>query len=120
MSLKGILTEIVENVAGGRAVVIMASDGIPIDQVVVDEGSFDLQLLSVEYATLLGDIRRAVELLNVGDMEELSITSGDMCVVLRVLSQELFVILVMDRDASLGKGRYLLRLKSYELARMLL
>lgn len=120
MSLRDTLAEIVENVAGGRAVVIMASDGIPIDQVIVDEGGFDLQLLMVEYSTLLGDIRRAVELLEVGEMEEISITSGEMCVVLRVLTQDLFVILVMDRDAHVGKGRYLLRLKSPELTRKLL
>jgi predicted regulator of Ras-like GTPase activity (Roadblock/LC7/MglB family) len=120
MSLKNTLTEIVENIPGGRAVVIMASDGIPIDQVVLDEGGLDLQLLTVEYSTLLGDIRRAVELLEVGEMEEISITSGEMCVVLRVLTRDLFVILVMDRDANVGKGRYLLRLRSHELSRMLL
>lgn len=120
MSLRDTLTEIVESVAGGRAVVVMASDGIPVDQVVVDENGFDLQLLTVEYSTLLADIRRAVELLKVGAMEEISITSGGMYVVLRVLSEELFVILVLDRDANLGKGRYLLRLKSGELSRMLL
>jgi predicted regulator of Ras-like GTPase activity (Roadblock/LC7/MglB family) len=120
MSLRCTLTEIVENVAGSRAVVIMASDGIPVDQVIVNDGGFDLQLLTVEYSTLLGDIRRAVELLEVGEMEEISITSGEMCVVLRVLTRDLFVILVMDRDANVGKGRYLLRLRSHELSRMLL
>lgn len=119
MSLRDTLAEIVETVAGGRAVIIMASDGIPIDQVVVDESGFDLQLLTVEYSTLLGDIRRAVELLKVGEVEEVSISSGEMCVLLRVLTQDLFIILVMDRTGNVGKGRYLLRLTSDELARML-
>lgn len=120
MSLRDTLSEIVGNVQGSRAVVIMAADGIPIDQVIVDESGFDLQLLSVEYSTLLRDIRRSVDLLKVGEMEEVSISSQGMYVLLRVLSQDLFVILVMDRNANVGKGRYLLRLKSDELSRNLL
>ena len=120
MSLRDILSEIVEKVEGSRAAVIMASDGISIDEVVVNQEGLDLQLLTVEYATVLKDVKRAVELLGVGETEELCITSGRLYVVLRVLGGGLFVILVLDRDGNLGKGRYLLRLKSEDVTRELL
>ena len=115
MSLKSVLTEIVEKVEGGLAVVIMAYDGIPVDEVIVNQTGFDLQLLTVEYSTLLNDIRRAAEVLKVGQMEEISITTGQLYVVMRVLNDDVFVVLIMDKDGNLGKGRYLVRLKSYEL-----
>jgi len=118
MSLKDTLSEIVDNVEGGIAAIIMAYDGISVDEVVA-RTDFDLQLLTVEYASLLKDIKRAVEILTVGDMEEVSITTGQLYVNIRVLSDDLFVVLVMLKDGNLGKGRYLLRLKCFDLTQEL-
>jgi predicted regulator of Ras-like GTPase activity (Roadblock/LC7/MglB family) len=115
MSLRDTLTGIVKNVEGGLAAIIMAYDGIPIDEVVVGPTEFDMQLLTVEYATVLKEIKRAVEVIKVGQMEEVSITTGQVRVNLRVLNDELFVVLVMSKDGNFGKGRYLLRIKSPEL-----
>jgi predicted regulator of Ras-like GTPase activity (Roadblock/LC7/MglB family) len=119
MSLRDTLRSIVENVDGGLAAMIMAYDGIPVDEVSVDQTEFDMQLLSVEYATVLKEIRRSVEVIKAGDMEEVSITTDRTCVAIRVLNDELFVVLVIKRDGNFGKGRYLLRLKSYEIAQEL-
>jgi predicted regulator of Ras-like GTPase activity (Roadblock/LC7/MglB family) len=119
MSLRDTLRSIVENVDGGLAAMIMAYDGIPVDEVSVDQTEFDMQLLSVEYATVLKEIRRSVEVIKAGDMEEVSITTDRTCVAIRVLNDDLFVVLVIKRDGNFGKGRYLLRLKSYEIAQEL-
>jgi predicted regulator of Ras-like GTPase activity (Roadblock/LC7/MglB family) len=119
MSLRDTLRSIVENVDGGLAAMIMAYDGIPVDEVSVDQTEFDMQLLSVEYATVLKEIRRSVEVIKAGDMEEVSITTDRTCVAIRVLNEDLFVVLVIKRDGNFGKGRYLLRLKSYEIAQEL-
>lgn len=116
MSLKNTLRDIVENVDGGLAVIVMAYDGISIDEVVTVQSEFDIQLLTVEYATVLKEIKRAVSVIKVGEMEEVSIATGKVRVVMRVLNDELFVVLVMTRDGNFGKGRYLLRLKSPALA----
>src|SRR5690242_613959 len=115
MSLRDTLTGIVKNVEGGLAAIIMAYDGIPIDEFVVPQTEFDLQLLTVEYATVLKEIKRAVEVIKVGQMEEVSITTGQVRVAMRVLNDELFLVLVMSKDGNFGKGRYLLRIKSPEL-----
>ena len=119
MSLRDTLRSIVENVDGGLAAMIMAYDGIPVDEVSVDQTEFDMQLLSVEYATVLKEIRRSVEVIKAGDMEEVSLTTDRTCVAIRVLNEELFVVLIIKRDGNFGKGRYLLRLKSYEIAQEL-
>ena len=120
MSLKDTLNAIAEKVEGCRAVAIMAADGLPIDEVVVQQGELDMQLLTVEHATVLKDVRRAVALLEVGETEEICITSNQLYVIVRALSDDLFMILVLDRSANLGKGRYLLRLASVDVSRELL
>ena len=53
MSLRESLKTIVSSVDGALAAFIMAYDGIPIDEAVVEQAEFDLQLLSVECQNLV-------------------------------------------------------------------
>lgn len=119
MSLREALNTIVQSVDGSLAAIIMAYDGIPIDEVAVEQSEFDMQLLSVEYATVLKEIKRAIDVIKMGDLEEVSITTSRTCVVVRVLNDDLFSALILNRDGNIGKGRYLLKLKSYEMLREL-
>jgi predicted regulator of Ras-like GTPase activity (Roadblock/LC7/MglB family) len=117
MSIRDTLKDVVENVEGALAAMIMAYDGIPIDEIAVSQSEFDLQSLSVEYATVLKEIKRAAELVKAGAMEEVSIVTNRTRVAFRVLNEDLFAVLIMTRDGNFGKGRYLLRLKAYDMLR---
>ncbi|NTV48369.1 MAG: roadblock/LC7 domain-containing protein [Geobacteraceae bacterium] len=115
MSLRDALSSIIQSVDGALAAIIMAYDGIPIDEVSVNQSEFDTQLLSVEYATVLKEIKRAVDVIKMGELEEVSITTTRTCLVVRILNEDLFAALIMGRDGNVGKGRYMLKLKSYEM-----
>lgn len=119
MSLRVLLNTIVQSVDGALAAIIMAYDGIPIDEVAVEQSEFDMQLLSVEYATVLKEIKRAVDVIKMGDLEEVSIATTRTCIVVRILNDDLFAALIMSRDGNIGKGRYMLKLKSFEVLREL-
>lgn len=119
MSIREILKDVVENVEGALAAMIMAYDGISIDETTVLQSEFDLQSLSVEYATVLKEIKRTVELVRAGAMEEVSIATNRTRVAFRVLNDDLFAVLIMTSDGNFGKGRYMLHLKSYDLLREL-
>src|SRR4051794_36960587 len=99
MSLRQLLSGIIETVEGAMAAIVMAYDGIPIDEAVVAQTDFDLQSLAVEYAALLKDIRRTVDVLKVGDLEEVSITTGEVAVIIRSLNEELFCVMILAKDA---------------------
>jgi len=117
--MRDTLSTILRSVDGALAVSIMAYDGIPIDEVAVEQSDFDTQLLAVEYATVLKEIKRAVDVIRAGGVEEVSITTSQTRVIMRVLNDELFMALIMVRSGNFGKGRYLLKIKSYELIREL-
>ena len=119
MSIRDSLGTIVRSVDGAMAAIIMAYDGIPIDEVTIEQSEFDMQLLFVEYATVLKEIKRAVDVIKMGDLEEVSIATTRTCVVVRVLNEDLFAALIMKRDGNIGKGRYMLKLKSFEVLREL-
>lgn len=109
MSFRETLRDIVENVNGGVGAVIMGYDGIAIEEYIKTDSQFDVQLLAVEYATLLKEIKRTVEVLKAGDMEEIGITTGLSNAVVRVINDDFFLVLALERDGNYGKGRYLLK-----------
>lgn len=119
MSFRGILKSLVESVEGGQGAVIMGYDGIPIDEYIRENLPLDIQLLSVEYATLLKEIRRTVEVLKTGAMDEISVTTGLTRVVVRPINDEFFVVFVLDREGNFGKGRYILKRDAPRLAEAL-
>ena len=109
MPFRETLKSLVDNVDGGQGAVIMGYDGIPIDEYIKEDVSLDVQLLSVEYATLLKEIKRTIDVLKTGEMEEISIATAHSRVIVRPVNQEFFVVFVLDRDGNFGKGRYLLK-----------
>jgi predicted regulator of Ras-like GTPase activity (Roadblock/LC7/MglB family) len=109
MAFKAILKRIVDESCGGLGGVIMGYDGIAIDEYLTDAGGVDVQILAVEYASILKEIKRTVAVLKTGELEEVSIISEQCSVIVRGISDDFFVALVMGADGNFGKGRYLLK-----------
>lgn len=103
-----ILQGIVEETAGALGAILMGYDGIAIDQHFKVREGVDLSLVAVEYSNVLREIRRTAEILNTGAMEEVSVRTERLMVIIRTLSDEYFIALTLERDGNFGKGRYLL------------
>jgi len=115
MSYKESLKTLAESIGGGLAAIIMGYDGIPIDEYLLADTPFDLQLLSVEYANLLRDIRQTVDLLGNGEMQEVTISTDKVRVMVRTINEAFFLVLVIEADGNYGKGRYMLSREAYKL-----
>lgn len=109
MSFRSILKTIVEELDGAIGALILGYDGIPIDEYIKDETHIDMQLLAVEYTSLLKEVKRTVDVLNCGEMEEVSICSGETRVIVSAINNEFFIVLAMKSDGNYGKGRFLLK-----------
>jgi len=103
-----ILERIVTETGGGIDAVLMGYDGIAIDQFCVPGEKADLQLVAIEYANVLKQIRKTTEILDIGDMEEVAIKTERYQVVVRIITPEYFVAMTLRRDGNFGKARYLL------------
>jgi len=119
MSMKAVLKEMVECVDGGLGVVVIGYDGISIDEYIKEDAPVDLQLLAVEYATVLKEIRKAVDVLNTGKMEEVSINTDVSRVVIRVLNDDLFIVFAIENSGNYGKGRFILRCRAPRILELL-
>lgn len=109
MAFRETLEEMVLTVGGGLGAVIMGYDGIAIDEYIASETGIDLQLLSVEYSNVIKEIRSAVEVLKTGMLEEVVISTDMTKVLVRGITDDFFLLLLLANDGNLGKGRYYLK-----------
>ncbi|SEA65316.1 Predicted regulator of Ras-like GTPase activity, Roadblock/LC7/MglB family [Desulfuromusa kysingii] len=112
---KKILETIVDNCSGGVGAVLMGYDGISIDQYVIAENPLDLNLVGIEYSNVIKEVASAAEILNIGDLQELSIKTDHYYVIIHALTDDYFVALLVDRCGNYGQGRYLLMRESHAL-----
>lgn len=109
-----ILQGIVEETDSYSAV-LMGYDGLAVAQYdrLCDAG--DLNLIAVEYANVLKDMKDTVAILNTGDIEEVTVRTERLQVIIRALNEDYFVTLTMAHNGNYGKGRYLLSREAFRL-----
>jgi predicted regulator of Ras-like GTPase activity (Roadblock/LC7/MglB family) len=103
-NLQGMLKELEE--AGGIAIVGM--DGIIVEEKKRDP-QMDLQMLGAEFSGLFKSAGKLSESVEFGEVSELMTSADRSIVILRRVTVEYFLILVMRPDGNLGKARFLLR-----------
>ncbi|NLY93469.1 MAG: hypothetical protein GXY23_05525 [Myxococcales bacterium] len=116
---KELLQEVVDGTEGGIAALIMGYDGIPLDNYVRDDRSFDVESIGMEFSVVLKSIQNAAEMLDAGGAQEVAIKAERMTTLLRYLSSEYFVAVALAPEANLGKARFLLRTRASKLAEAL-
>ncbi|MEM7136748.1 MAG: hypothetical protein AAF500_09230 [Myxococcota bacterium] len=112
---KEILQDIVERTDGSVAGLLMASDGIAIDQYTTGDGPFDVESVGMEYSVVLKGIQRAAEMLDTGTTEEVSVKTERLTTIVRMLSEEYFVAVTLEPGGNVGKARYMMRVRAPEL-----
>lgn len=116
---KETLRQMLERCEGSLAGVLMGFDGIAVDSYAVPDGDRDGETVGMELSHVLGQVRLASAALEAGGLEEVTIRCSRLMVVLRALSEEYFLALVMRPDANLGKARYVCRIASPDLRKNL-
>lgn len=94
--------------------VVMGFDGIAVETVSHD-GNVDISKIGMEFSFVLGQVRKAAELLEVGGLHEVTIRSGELTFMIRVLNEEYFLGIALTPNGNFGKGRFLMRLAIPEL-----
>jgi predicted regulator of Ras-like GTPase activity (Roadblock/LC7/MglB family) len=112
------IQKLIDRLDGGIAGVLMGFDGIAVDSYAKAGygGALpDVQTLAMEFAHLVSAARRTVQSLDAGALEELTIRTDTLTLVVQVLTQEYFLACAMMPAAHVGKARYLARLAAPKL-----
>ncbi len=109
MNFEEILKEITEKIDGISAV-IMGSDGIAVATYDRGNSPCKIEEISIEYNNILKECGRIGSSNNIGDIEELTISTDSYRVLIRPINRDYFMALVADKDTYLGKASLALRL----------
>jgi len=114
MSFESILRTIVDECGGGVGAALMESDGIPIEQVLATDCSpgvlnEDVSTVGVEFGQILRDVAKASDALGGGSFNEAILSLSNFVLLFRVVSEEFFLVVVLEPGGNLGKARYLIR-----------
>lgn len=119
MDFKEIISELVKRVDGARAAILMGYDGIPLEESRKEGVDTDIQLIGIEYSNILKEMKRASDILEAGEVTEVSIITGNGIVVVRGVLDEYFLMVYLVPDGNLGKARYLMKMAAPKLKELL-
>jgi len=118
MTLAENLQHMMQQLEETSGVAIVGMDGIVVEEQKRDD-QLDLQAIGAEFSALLKSAGKVCESVDWGGVEELVTSAAHFVVVLRLVTPEYFLILVMPHDGNLGKARFLLRRTGLQLKKEL-
>jgi predicted regulator of Ras-like GTPase activity (Roadblock/LC7/MglB family) len=104
------IKNVVDNVEGGIGGLIMGLDGIALEHYISAGRQFDVNTVGMEFSFILTQVRKAGEILEIGGLNELVVKSEGMTLLIRMLTEEYFMAVVLGPNANYGKTRFLMRL----------
>lgn len=103
-----VLERVAERVPETQLLVIMGTDGIPVEKLVVRPDP-NLEAVAAECTTLLRESLSAATDTGLGDLRELSVVTERMTAVLVGITKEYFLFAALGPDAVAGRARHVLR-----------
>ncbi len=115
---KETLKRMLDRTEGALGALIMGTDGIAVETVLLPEGgNTNFDVAAAEFTSLLRNAQRAGGDTGLGNIRELVLGFDDMNVVMRAFNRDYFVVLALAEGGNLGRGRFELRKVELELAR---
>jgi predicted regulator of Ras-like GTPase activity (Roadblock/LC7/MglB family) len=99
-----------------RVVMIIGTDGIPIERLVLQPDP-NLETIAAEYTTLLRSSLAAASDTGLGELQELSIVTENMTTLIVGITRDYFLFAVLAPGALLGRARFALRIAGAGLQR---
>jgi predicted regulator of Ras-like GTPase activity (Roadblock/LC7/MglB family) len=107
-SFDEVLNSVTQRVPEMQAVMIMGTDGIPIQKVIVRQAP-NMEAVAAEYTTLLRASVSAAADTGLGELLELTVVTEKMVMLLVGITPEYFLYAVLQPGALIGRARHALR-----------
>ncbi len=108
MSFVESLRKITNNLEDALGVALVGMDGIVVEEHRRDT-LLDLSALAAEFSAVLRQIEEVSEGLHFGQAHELCVLGDKGLILIKKITPEYFLLLVIHSEGNFGKGRYLLR-----------
>lgn len=114
---KETLNSIIERTEGATGAIIMGTDGIAVEKVLLDEGAeTNLDVAAAEFTSLVRNAQRTGGDTGLGGLHELVIAFDTVTMLMRLFNRDYFIALAIKPGGNLGRGRFELRKADLALA----
>lgn len=115
-----ILHKVLSNTENCLGVLIMGTDGIAVEEVWRNDAKpMNADILFAEYTSLLRSAKRVSDELLFDGLRELTISGDEAAFIMRLVSPDYYLAMVLRTDGNFGRGRYELRCAEMLLAKEL-
>ncbi|GEM_PF-1313590 len=113
MNLREMLNEAVEGVEGAYAIGLVGLDGLGVEMVNADPDNSDdteaNEEMAVQMASLMAAVTKGASYLGGGKIKDLIVEAQDRTFLASMVDKEYFLVLVLNAEASMGRGRFEMR-----------
>ena len=102
---KEILASMIHETEGCIGAILVGPDGIPVEQYVRESEALHPDRVAVEMAGALKEMKKAVGVLEIGELEEVSLATEKQGILMRTVDADHFIALVFAAGGTLGTGR---------------
>ncbi len=118
MVFKDILKNALARTEGGIGAVIMGMDGIAVEKVLLDAGiEANLDVAAAEFNAIIRTAQRTGKTMEFGALQEVVVSFDTLRFAMRQLSSDYYLVMALEADGNLGRGRFELRKAELDLAR---
>lgn len=115
---KDLLENVLERTEGSLGALIMGTDGIAVEKVLGEAGmDANLDVAAAEFTSLVRSAQRAGTDIGLGGLRELVISLEGAVMLMRLLSRDYFLVLALNSQGNIGRGRFELRKAELMLAK---
>ena len=105
-----VLQEILDRTDGCKGVLIMGFDGIAVEKVWQDDATdSNYDIAVAEYTSLIRTARQKNDDTGLGRLSEMTVSNENEFFILRLVSDDYFLAMILSSDGNFGRGRYELR-----------
>jgi predicted regulator of Ras-like GTPase activity (Roadblock/LC7/MglB family) len=111
MVFADLLKQIMNRIDGAVGALIMGLDGIAIEQQLndVDRNDTRLPMIAAAYATLLRNSMRTSADVGLGQLQEMTVISGNLTLVIKLINPEYFLLVALSHNGNVGRARFELK-----------
>jgi predicted regulator of Ras-like GTPase activity (Roadblock/LC7/MglB family) len=118
MDFRQLLDQMMQKFDDAEGIFLMGYDGIAVEKAVKDASS-NLDMLAAEYTNLLRITKNALRDIEGGNLEEIMNITDTMIILIKCITHEYFLFMVLHHDANFGRARFELKKAHYLLQKEL-
>jgi predicted regulator of Ras-like GTPase activity (Roadblock/LC7/MglB family) len=104
------LSQVVSHVDGTLGCLLIGFDGIPIETLYTGDEIPQMDEVAVELSNLLGKFRRLESTYEMGGVDEVAVTIGNITALAHVVGEEYLLMLALNSEGDVDRGQNMLRL----------